>query len=375
MTRSPRLLPDLRALARAPLLQVLKTSAAAVAAWLLASWALDVPMPIFAAIAALLVVQPSVNQTVLKGVERSLGVVGGVVIAWLAGLLLGQGAWVVLLVIVAALLVAWALRLGPGSTNQIPISAMLVLALGTGTPGYAVDRILETVMGAAIGLLVNLAIVPPVTVGPGREAVSALLEHCASLMDRLAEAVRTPPAQPELDALLVDARRLRPERERAAQALATGEESLALNPRGGRFRRIQRRDAELLALLTSVSVQVTAMARALHDHAGIGSPAGSAAEREPDALRRSMAVELDRAAHDLRRIGRAVDRESERRGRGGEAEREEPAADTATLPALTAPLTVVAAPPDWMLVGFLLEEIRRVREGIVDFRDGGREDA
>ena len=106
MTRSPRLLPDLRAPARAPLLQVLKTSAAAVAAWLLASWALDVPMPIFAAIAALLVVQPSVNQTVLKGVERSLGVVGGVVIAWLAGLLLGQGAWVVLLVIVAALLVA-----------------------------------------------------------------------------------------------------------------------------------------------------------------------------------------------------------------------------------------------------------------------------
>ena len=60
--RAPRMLTGLRASTRAPILQVLKTSAAAVIAWLLAAIIVGQPLPIFAAIAALLVVQPSGNQ-------------------------------------------------------------------------------------------------------------------------------------------------------------------------------------------------------------------------------------------------------------------------------------------------------------------------
>ena len=49
----------------------------------------------------------------------------------------------------------------------------------------------------------------------------------------------------------------------------------------------------------------------------------------------------------------------------------EPSADTTSIPALTAPLAVASSPPaDWILVGFLLEDIRRLREGIIAFRDG-----
>lgn len=350
------LLSGLTTTTRSPILQVLKTSLAAVLSWLVASWALSVPTPIFAGIAALLVVQPSVNQTLLKGVERSLGVIGGVVIAWIAGVVFGQESWVILLVIVVSLLIAWLLRLGPGSTNQIPISAMLVLALGTGTPLYAIDRILETIIGAAIGLAVNLAIVPPVNVQPGRAAVNGLLEHSARVMDRLADAVITGPPAGQLSALLADARRLRPERERTEAVLAAGAESLSLNPRGARYRRILDRDTELLTLLTSLTTQVAAMARAVHDHQFTA---------EVGPVRREIASELTRAAHDLRLIGRAVEREAQR------AAATEPTTQTSSIPALTAPIALVTAPKDWMLIGFLLEEIRRVRESIVEFRDAG----
>ncbi len=56
-----RPLAALRAARRAPLLQVAKSAAATIAAWLVAGWLVPGHLPVFAAIAALLVVQPSVN--------------------------------------------------------------------------------------------------------------------------------------------------------------------------------------------------------------------------------------------------------------------------------------------------------------------------
>src|SRR6185312_4263915 len=127
-----------------------------------------------AAIAALLVVQPSVNQSLSKGLERSIGVIAGVALAYGVGLVFGTASWAVLGVIVLSLLIAWTLRLGPGSANQIPISAMLVLSIGSQTPDYAANRIIETIIGAAIALAVNVIIVPPVMLGPAHAAVTSL---------------------------------------------------------------------------------------------------------------------------------------------------------------------------------------------------------
>lgn len=362
--RAPRMLTGLRTSTRAPILQVLKTSAAAIIAWLLAAIAVGQPTPIFAAIAALLVVQPSVNQSVAKGLERSLGVIAGVVIAAVAGLVFGDATWVILAVIVVALLVAWALRLGPGSTNQIPISAMLVLALGAGVPHYAVDRIVETVIGAAVGLLVNLLIVPPVSIGPARAGMDALVEHAARLAESIAGAVRTPPTAAEADALLADARSMRDERRQVRERLDAAADSLSLNPRAARHRLALERDRDLLNLLIAVTTQLAAMARAVHDHGTAGL--------EDSPLRAPIALELERTAHDLRFVGRQVARAWERRPpEAGSDQGTDPGTDTTSIPALTAPLAVATEPPrEWILVGFLLEDIRRLREGIIAFRDG-----
>src|SRR5688572_13934079 len=143
----------IRSARRAPLLQVLKSAAATIAAWLLAGWLVPGPLPVFAAIAALLVVQPSVNQSLSKALERSAGVILGVVIAVLLTMVLGPQSWVVLAAVVVAMLIAWALRASTGTANQVAISAVLVLALGTSNPDYALDRIIETLIGAAIGFI------------------------------------------------------------------------------------------------------------------------------------------------------------------------------------------------------------------------------
>ncbi|TXN32825.1 FUSC family protein [Lacisediminihabitans profunda] len=342
-----RLIASLRASSRSPILQVLKTSVAAIVAWLLCVLLLGQPLPIFAAIAALLVVQPSVNQSLAKGIERSVGVVFGVLLAYGAGALFGHSSWIVLGIIVVSLLLAWALRLSPGSANQIPISAMLVLAIGVQTPGYAVNRIIETVIGAVVGLAVNAAIVPPVLLTPAHDAVQSLAAKVAASLRALARSLREPQDDAQLAAILEDARALRTLKDSAADALDRAEESLMLNPRRGRHRSLLERDRDLLAILGPLVTRVIGMARALHDRYD--------PELVHDRVAVSIGVELDRAAHDLELLARPL--------------RSLPpltAPITAELPALTAPL-VVASPDSqhWILVGSLLEDLRRVREEII----------
>jgi uncharacterized membrane protein YgaE (UPF0421/DUF939 family) len=336
---------------RSSLLQVLKTSVAAVIAWVVAGFALQQPLPIFAAIAALLVVQPSVTQSIEKGIERSIGVVAGVVIALGAGQIFGDYSWVILSVIIISVLVAWALRLSPGSANQIPISAMLVLALGGQNAGYAVERIVETIIGAMIGLIVNLAIVAPVFVSPARVAVAALTKKTAVVLDSLARALSTPQSDAELRRLLNDARMLHDLRDAASDALRQGANSLTLNPRRSKHHRMLRRETELFEMLTVLVTRTLGMARAIHDRYDTNLMT--------DPVVISIARELERAAHDLRLRGRAP----------GERESAPPTRELLTL---TAPLTVLTAHPEhWILIGSLLEDARRVHEVIVGDSDNG----
>ncbi len=318
---------------------------AAIVAWLLCVVILKQPLPIFAAIAALLVVQPSVSQSLARGVERSIGVISGVVLAFLIGLLFGNQTWIVLTVIVVALVLAWAFKLSPGSTNQIPISAMLVLAIGGLTPAYAVNRVLETVIGAVVGLVINVAIVPPVLLAPAHTAVLRLLNDCAASLDQIATSLTTPQDQAALDRLLDSSRRLRKTQAQASTALAAGQDSLTMNPRGGRFRRVVENDERNLVLLGVLVTRIIGMARAIHDN--------YRANLTDDRVVKDIAREVTRAAHDLRLLGE--DAEGSTRG-----------AATADLPALTSPLVVVTPNPEhWILIGSLLEDMRRVREEIV----------
>ncbi len=336
---------SLRASSRSPLLQVLKTSVAAIVAWLICTIGLNQPLPIFAAIAALLVVQPSVNQSLAKGIERSVGVILGVLLAYGAGVLFGHSSWIVLGIIVVSLLIAWALRLSPGSANQIPISAMLVIAIGMNTPGYAINRVIETVIGAAVGLAVNAIIVPPVLLTPAHAAVVRLAERVATTLEALAEALRTPQSREQLAVMIAGARSLPRLRNGATDALIRADESLMLNPRRARYGAALERDQDLLDSLSILVTRVTGMARALHDNYDprLGE----------DPFVRSIAVELDRAAHDLILLTR-------------EAAPAEPQPVTGELPALTSPIVIPQPDPDnWIMIGSLLEDLRRVREVII----------
>jgi len=329
-----------RSAKRASLLQVVKSAVATIGAWLIAGWLVPGPLPVFAAIAALLVVQPSVNQSFAKALERSVGVIVGVV-----SLLLGPQSWVVLLAIVVAMLVAWALRASPGTGNQVAISAMLVLALGSSNPQYAVDRVIETLIGVAIGIIVNALVVPPILTGPARRDLGLLGSELAASLDRLAAALLSTRNPAQLQELMVQARLLRPMQAAAEASVADSEESLTLNPR----RSSRGEVAEMRALLTKLSpivTQVIGMTRAYFDHYD------DTIADEPTV--HAIAEQLRRAGHDVRLAVQVADVAPD------------PSSMTSAIPALTAPLQV--KPPasgHWILIGSFMEDLRRIRGELV----------
>ena len=105
-----------------------------------------------------------------------------------------------------------------------------------GGRGAALGRVVETLVGAVVGVLVNLLIAPPLYVQPASEAIVDLA-HRMARGQRLADALRGKWSRSTADVHLAAARALGAGVARADARLAQTEESARLNPRGtGRAR-------------------------------------------------------------------------------------------------------------------------------------------
>ncbi|MBB6610399.1 FUSC family protein [Pontibacter sp. Tf4] len=141
-------------------LQIIKTALAAAVSWFVATNLLRAEYPYFAAIAAILTVQVTVADSVDKATQRIIGIIGGVLLSMLIGLWLEVNVYSIFFVILAGMAVSKALRMNPQIISQVAISSLLVLAFGHINQGYAFERIIETVIGSAIAVIINAVIVP-----------------------------------------------------------------------------------------------------------------------------------------------------------------------------------------------------------------------
>ena len=329
---------------RQPLVQVVKTAVASLIAWLACLVIFPDSMPIFGTIAAIICVQENVSQSLSKSIERLVGVVAGVSVAIAAGLIFGTPPWLFIAAIFVSLLLGWALRMTGPSTSQIAISALLVIALGGQDLAYGGERIIETAIGGAIGVLVNAFIVAPITTSPARLAVRELVTHTADSLERLADALTVPHSPEQMQELLSQARELRNERREVHALIRSARESVKLNPRSKKHRENLQADDELFQRLQHIVTQVLGMSRALTD--------GYDATITEDEAVHGLAEEFRRAAHDLRQAGHRVNPDH-----------------TADIepPALTAPYRIVMPNAEhWVLIGALMEDLRRTRISIVE---------
>ena len=258
-----------------------KTTLAAVLAYLLATALVgDRPAPLLAPLTALLVAQLTIFETVKSGVERVGSVVAGVLVAVALSNFVGLTWWSLGIVIFAALAIGTVLHLGD-HTLEVPISAMLVLAV-TGQAGTAaLDRVTETLIGAVTGVAVGFLLRPPVYVQPAGDAIGALAAEMAELLTSMGEELTEGWSGTQARAWADRARELDRPLRAARTALARGEESLRLNPRQRRVREGASSLRAALAALEHAAVQLRAVTLDLADLAEAVEAKGQA---EPELL-------------------------------------------------------------------------------------------
>src|SRR5579875_4070047 len=104
----------------------------------------------------LLVVQPTVYDSLSRAFQRVAGVVVGVTAALTVSHFLAPDAWSIGIIIFVGLLLGWAVRLGPQGAVQVPVSALLVFLVGRATPGYGGERIVDTLIGSGVAVIAVL---------------------------------------------------------------------------------------------------------------------------------------------------------------------------------------------------------------------------
>ncbi|HEX8927698.1 MAG TPA: aromatic acid exporter family protein [Actinomycetota bacterium] len=244
--------------------RAVKTTVAAVLSYELARRFLTDPIPLLAALTAVLVAQITIFETVRSGIERIGSVVAGVLVAGLLSRFVGLTWWGLAIVIFAALVIGQLLRLGPQSL-EVPISAMLVLAVTGQTGQAAIGRVVETLIGAVTGVAVNALLGPSVYVQPAGNAIGELAEDLADLLRTMGEELTEHWSSEQARAWVHRTQELDAPLRAAEAALARGEDSLRLNPRGRRLLEATPSLRAGLAALEHAAVDVRAICRDLAD--------------------------------------------------------------------------------------------------------------
>ena len=215
---------------RPTVVNVLRLTTAAVVSYLLTlaltSGAIDLTGPL----TALLVMQASAFSTLKMGAVRVGAVLAGVLVATLVSIWIGLTWWSLGAVIAASLVIAKILRLGE-QAMEAPISAMLIL--GVTSPDVAAEiRVLNTLIGAGVGVAFNLIYPPALPTRRAGRAIIDVAEATAAPLDAASEALAMGPINREqvrdwLDRVQASNRRL----TMAIETVASLKDSRRLNPR------------------------------------------------------------------------------------------------------------------------------------------------
>jgi Aromatic acid exporter family member 1 len=361
-----------RRLGGALLTRVARLTGAAVAAYLAALVALDDPRPVLAPLTALLVVQVTLAGTVTDTIRRILSVIAGVGVAIAFAAFVGFTWWSLALLIAASILVGQFLRLGPHML-EVPISAMLVLAVG-GSHVAALDRVNATIVGAAVGLLMNLIFPPAVQTRTAGAAVEEFAGQLARLLERVADEIGEPVSVDQVVGWLAEARELASEIPRMEAVLTAVQESRRLNPRAIRTPNLGPDLRSGLDALEHSAVALRALYRSLADRAREQPDLERLYDRDVGAAFAALLRDLAIAIRDFGKLVRAEAEEQERPPTAELAAALESARETRAMLAELLTVDPRADPNLWLLHGALLAAAERVlRELDIEERDRQRE--
>jgi uncharacterized membrane protein YccC len=304
------MLATLRTRLRDPLtwtsvVQLLKTVIAAVIAWTLAVHVFGIAQPFLAPWAALLTVHATVLGTVRRGAEQVAASVIGVLLAFGAGQVFGTGALPLAVVVLAGLVAGSIPRVRVDATTAAATALVVLTAGYSSDGGMLAARLLDTGIGIAVGLLVNLAVWPPLRDRSAASAIDQIDDHIGRLLCDMAAALRR--RAPAVDDWVACTDELDDDVDEAWRVLGQAHESGRLNPRPAARGRM-RATEDYTAILRRLE-QAVADTRSMAQTIGLAPSGWDPAFRDPwlDLLERAGAAVTDADGAALGAVHRDLD--------------------------------------------------------------------
>jgi hypothetical protein len=268
---------------------IARLTVTALFAYVLALALTNTSRPVLAPLTALLVAQVSLYQTVRAALTKVAAVVIGVLLAILLADTLGFTWWTLTVIVAMALVIGYTLRLGE-NILEVPVSAMLILA----TASTAGQRIFDTLIGAAAGLVSGFVLVSPQV----QTAEDAIQDHCgrmADLLNRMVAGLCDESFRNATVGWLRQARGLANEIGRVDDALRKAEESVRLNPRKAVVPLSTVSLRESIETIEHEAIALRVFARSLSDSSGLDNPDNPMNDPEVRARLAAVLAELSAA--------------------------------------------------------------------------------
>lgn len=216
---------------RSTALMLVKAAVATVAAWQIAVHLLGSTVPYYAPLAALLVVDRTIERSLWTSARRLVAVVAGALTAWAVGEAVGATWWSVGLVVLVTLAVARLPALGEHGV-QITITALFALLTVGGTgESYLGSVVVETLVGGLVGLTVNIVVIPPLQTRTPTRRLAAMIDRFTGLLRRMADALENDWRTAPVEDWRVEVQRIGESVPALRQTVLSGRESSRFNPR------------------------------------------------------------------------------------------------------------------------------------------------
>jgi hypothetical protein len=256
---------------RAAVLWSMRITIAATFAYVVATLLFPGTEPLLAPLTAMLVVQVTPLSLLASGLDRVIAVVAGVALAVVFAAVVPLEWWSLGVLILISITIGQFLRLR-SNLVEVAISAMLVLGVGAiGAEAAAWQRIAETLVGAAVGVIATLVFPPKVGSSDAGRAIDGLADAISDLLVRAAgeleamaegEAQRLPgSARVWLD----DARRITHSIPDVGAALLRAEEGRRFNVRAVRTPHVEPGLRQGLEALEHSAVAIRGLMRSVVD--------------------------------------------------------------------------------------------------------------
>ncbi|MGW7265220.1 FUSC family protein [Streptomyces sp. NPDC054842] len=232
--------------------QSLKAAAAALLAWVVAGWWWEAPMALMAPWTALFLMHNTVYRSLLSALQQFVVVLTGTLLAAGAGVLTHNELAAMALALPVTVLLGNYARFGSNGLYA-PTAALFVLVYGTYTGADILHRLLETLLGAVIGVGVNALVFPPVHTRRVTQLREQLPRSCGDLLHHVADELATDHDQEQARRWYESAQRLTDVVTELREARRWSAESYRINP----ARRLRRVPPEPPAAWDFVWDQVT----------------------------------------------------------------------------------------------------------------------